>query len=80
MHKLAPQSQTCPCRGTARKNDLVERVHQCGCGVTATRDPASALAMLVAGLRSTGREPTWARASEPERVHQPPSGLMAVVH
>jgi hypothetical protein len=33
-------------------------------------DQAAALAMLAAGLRRTGREPTWARASEPEIVHQ----------
>jgi putative transposase len=63
-------SQTCPCCGTVRKKALVERVHQCGCGVAATRDQASALAMLVAGLRLAGRQPTWARANEPETVHQ----------
>jgi putative transposase len=62
-------SQTCPCCGTVRKKALVERVHQCACGFAATRDQAAALAMLVAGLRSTGREPTWARASGPETVH-----------
>ena len=57
---------------TARisKKALAERVHQCGCGFAATRDQAAALAMLAAGLRFTGREPTWARASEPETVHQ----------
>ena len=63
-------SQTCPCCGTVRKKALAERVHQCGCGFAATRDQAAALAMLAAGLRLTGREPTWARASEPETVHQ----------
>lgn len=63
-------SQTCPSCGTVRKKALSERMHHCGCGFAATRDQATALAMLVAGLRLTGREPTWARASEPETVHQ----------
>src|SRR5215470_17597246 len=63
-------SQTCPCCGTVRKKALAERAHRCGRGFAATRDQAAALAMLAAGLRLTGREPTWARASEPETVHQ----------
>jgi putative transposase len=63
-------SQTCPSCGTVRKKALAEREHHCGCGFKATRDQAAALAMLVAGLRLSGREPTWARASEPETVHQ----------
>ena len=50
-------SQTCPCCGTVRKKALGERMHRCGCGFTATRDQAAALAMLAAGLRLIGREP-----------------------
>jgi hypothetical protein len=34
-----------------------EQTAQCDCGFNATRDQASALAMLVAGLRLSGREP-----------------------
>jgi putative transposase len=63
-------SQTCPSCGAVRKKALAEREHQCGCGFVATRDQAAALAMLVAGLRLSGREPTWARATAPETVHQ----------
>ena len=63
-------SQTCPSCGVVRKKALAERRHQCGCGLIATRDQAAALAMLVAGLRLSGREPTWVRASGPETVHQ----------
>ena len=62
-------SQTCPCCGTVRKKALAERGHQCGCGFAATRE-AAALTMLAAGLRLTGREPTWARANEPETIQQ----------
>jgi hypothetical protein len=50
-------SQTCPCCGAVRKKALSERQHRCGCGFVATRDQASALAMLGAGLRLAGREP-----------------------
>jgi putative transposase len=63
-------SQTCPSCRLVRKKALDEREHQCGCGFTATRDQASALAMLVAGLRLSGREPAWARESVPETLHQ----------
>ena len=63
-------SQTCPSCGVVRKKALAERRHQCGCGLLATRDQAAALAMLAAGLRLSGREPTWVRASGPETVHQ----------
>jgi putative transposase len=63
-------SQTCPSCRLVRKKALDEREHQCGCGFTATRDQASALAMTVAGLRLSGREPAWARESVPETVHQ----------
>ena len=63
-------SQTCPSCGVVRKKALAERRHQCGCGLVATRDQAAALAMLAAGLRLSGREPTWVRASGPETVHQ----------
>lgn len=63
-------SQTCPSCGTVRKKALSERQHRCDCGFDATRDQASALAMLAAGLRLSGREPAWARASGPETVHQ----------
>jgi putative transposase len=62
-------SQTCPSCATVRKKALAEREHRCECGFNATRDQAAALAMLVAGLRLSGREPAWARASEPETVH-----------
>jgi hypothetical protein len=55
--------------GTVRKKALAQRAHPCGCGFAATRE-AAALAMLAAGLRLTGREPTWARASEAESAHQ----------
>jgi putative transposase len=53
-------SQTCPWLAGpfARKPWLSVRIG-------AARDQAAALAMLAAGLRLTGRELTWARASEP---------------
>lgn len=58
-------SQTCPCCDTVRKKALSERRHECaGCGFTATRDQAAALAMLAIGLRLTGREPAWAARPE----------------
>jgi putative transposase len=63
-------SQTCPSCRTVRRKALSEREHRCGCGFIATRDQAAALAMLAAWLRLSGREPTWARASGPETVHQ----------
>ena len=63
-------SQTCPCCHRVRKKTLGERMHRCECGFKATRDQASALAMLAQGLRQSGREPAWARASGPETVHQ----------
>lgn len=53
-------SQTCPACGTVRKKALSEREHKCGCGFAAMRDQASSLAMLAAGLRLKGREPSWA--------------------
>jgi putative transposase len=56
-------SQTCPCCGEVRKKALSEREHRCGCGFKATRDRASALGMLRAGLRLSGRQPAWARES-----------------
>ncbi|WP_081616311.1 zinc ribbon domain-containing protein [Verrucomicrobium sp. 3C] len=60
-------SQTCPACGIVRKKALSEREHRCGCGFAATRDQASALAMLAAGLRLKGREPSWAmRSAKPE--------------
>lgn len=61
-------SQTCPCCQRVRKKALSERHHRCDCGFKATRDQAAALAMLGAGLRLSGREPAWARASGPETV------------
>jgi len=68
-HRL---SQTCSCCGCVRKKALAERQHRCECGFEATRDQASALAMLGAGLRLAGREPAWARASAPETgLHSP---------
>ncbi len=63
-------SQTCPCCRAVRKKALSEREHQCGCGFKATRDQASALAMLAAGLKLAGREPAWVRVSAPETAHQ----------
>ncbi len=63
-------SQTCPCCDAVRKKALSDRRHECACGFKATRDQASALTMLTAGLRLSGREPTWVRDSGPETVHQ----------
>jgi len=58
-------SQTCPCCGGVRKKELSEREHRCETtGFRATRDQAAALSMLVAGLRETGREPSWAARPE----------------
>jgi putative transposase len=63
-------SQTCPCCDAIRKKSLSEREHRCEvCGFRATRDQASALAMLVDGLRLAGREPAWvARPETPARA------------
>ena len=63
-------SQTCPACLNVQKKALEERQHRCGCGFHATRDQAAALAMLVAGLSLSGREPAWAGVSQPETVHQ----------
>jgi putative transposase len=58
-------SQTCPCCGGVRKKKLSEREHHCeATGFRATRDQAAALAMLVAGLKQAGREPSWAARPE----------------
>lgn len=74
-------SQTCPACLVVSKKALNERKHQCDCGFEATRDQASALAMLAKGLLSSGREPAWVRESAPEAVHQGRrSALMAAVH
>ena len=50
-------SQTCPACAGVRKKELNERDHHCGCGFEASRDQASALSMLVDGLKLLGREP-----------------------
>lgn len=63
-------SQTCPACLAVQKKALKQRTHACGCGFKATRDQASALAMLAKGLILSGREPAWARESAPETVHQ----------
>jgi putative transposase len=63
-------SPTCPCCGAVRKKALSERQHRCGCGFVATRDQASALAMLGAGLRLAVREPAWARKTASETLHK----------
>jgi putative transposase len=58
-------SQTCPCCDSVQWKSLSEREHRCAvCGFRATRDQASALAMLKAGLRLAGREPAWVFAPE----------------
>jgi putative transposase len=50
-------SQKCPgCKAIVKK-DLDEREHNCGCGFHASRDQASALSMLLDGLKLLGREP-----------------------
>jgi putative transposase len=63
-------SPTRPCCGAVRKKAPWERQHRCGCGFMATRDQASALAMLGAGLRLAGREPAWTRVTAPETLHK----------
>jgi putative transposase len=63
-HKHKP-SQTCPCCDGVQWKSLSEREHRCAvCGFRATRDQASALTMLKAGLRLAGREPAWVFAPE----------------
>jgi putative transposase len=63
-------SQTDPISGEVRKKALSERTHILPCGRVIGRDQAAALAMLVAGLKQSGREPAWARATEPETATQ----------
>ena len=58
-------SQTCPICGHVHKKPLSERRHQCErCGFRASRDQASALTMLAAGLTLKGREPAWVERPE----------------
>jgi putative transposase len=62
-------SQTDPISGEVRKKALSERTHTLPDGRVIGRDQAAALAMLVAGLRLTGREPAWvARPETPARA------------
>lgn len=59
-------SQTDPVSGEVVKKPLRQRTHTLPCGRVIGRDHAAALSMLAAGLRLSGREPAWARASGPE--------------
>jgi putative transposase len=54
--KHRPSKTSPECRAV-RTKELDEREHHCGCGFAATRDQASALSMLVDGLKPLGREP-----------------------
>ena len=59
-------SQTCPACDAVQKKALSEREHRClVCGFVASRDQASALSMLKAGLILKGREPClWPQGQE----------------
>ena len=63
-------SQTCPVSWERRKKSLSERTHILPDGRIIGRDHASALVMLAVGLRQSGREPAWARASGSETATQ----------
>ena len=74
--KHRPSKTSPECRAV-RTKELDEREHHCGCGFAATRDQASALSMLVDGLRLGNR----ALSREAQKLHpEPRSGLGGVVH